>query len=356
LCGDHPIIQAIVVGAILIAFGVAIGLMVGLRTTAISTGSGIPAVPSSTALPVTGVKQFLRVGGGDVARQALAVHQEGSGSLDLSGMTLAQRKSAFLAHVPAIGIKGAFPYYPEHGQLVDAQHDFTSYHARGGSRFEEWKHGDSPYTYEKGESDDLARSRRYHVKKAMQFAWAGYEKYAFGMDEIKPASMRGENGWGGFGTTLVDSLDTLWLMDMKDEFRRARDWVRDSLDNNRFRMVSFFETTIRSLGGLLSGTCATTSSQNGNGASAFFFGRDDVVLTPFFHFFPFQHMTGPVTKSFWKKPLISGLACFRRLPTTPWELPTVRSIWPQEIPIIFHGRGTMPLLQNLAPLKSNIEC
>lgn len=55
------------------------------------------------------------------------------------------------------------------------------------------------------------------------------------------------------GTTLVDSLDTLWLMDMKTEFYEARDWVRDHLDNSaQGRDVSLFETTIRSLGGLLS--------------------------------------------------------------------------------------------------------
>ena len=53
------------------------------------------------------------------------------------------------------------------------------------------------------------------------------------------------------GTTLVDSLDTLWLMDMKDEFWEGRDWVRDHLDHDHVGQVSVFETTIRSLGGLL---------------------------------------------------------------------------------------------------------
>jgi hypothetical protein len=57
--------------------------------------------------------------------------------------------------------------------------------------------------------------------------------------------------------SLVDSLDTLWLMGLKDEFWDARDWVRDHLafDNvageDSVHGVSFFETTIRSLGGLL---------------------------------------------------------------------------------------------------------
>ena len=52
--------------------------------------------------------------------------------------------------------------------------------------------------------------------------------------------------------SLVDALDTLWLMGMKDEFWEGRDWVRDHLTHDDVGSVSQFETTIRSLGGLLS--------------------------------------------------------------------------------------------------------
>ena len=31
--------------------------------------------------------------------------------------------------------------------------------------------------------------------------------------------------WGGVGMTLVDSLDTLWLMGLKEEFEEAVQWV-----------------------------------------------------------------------------------------------------------------------------------
>ena len=42
-------------------------------------------------------------------------------------------------------------------------------------------------------------------------------------------------------------------MGLKDEFWRARDWIRDSLDFNQVNGgVSVFETTIRNLAGLLS--------------------------------------------------------------------------------------------------------
>ncbi|CAN0170907.1 unnamed protein product, partial [Ascophyllum nodosum] len=102
------------------------------------------------------------------------------------------------------------------------------------------------------ESDELGRKRAEEVKGAMRHAWSGYEQYAFGADELLPRSKRGKEKWGGMGVTLVDSLDTLWLMDMKDEFWRARDWVRDHLTFKNAGEVSVFETTIRELGGLLS--------------------------------------------------------------------------------------------------------
>ena len=41
-------------------------------------------------------------------------------------------------------------------------------------------------------------------------------------------------------------------MDMKDEFWKARDWVKEHLRFTHASEVSVFETTIRELGGLLS--------------------------------------------------------------------------------------------------------
>lgn len=256
-CGEHPMLQTLLIGMLLVVLGLVGGLFIGL--------SSISAGGSSTgASPMEKISN-LRKGGGVAkpetpaetkpaagsVKKGLPVPVTLAGGVDMSGKSSNDRKKAFMEHQPIIGTKGSFSYYPNGGALVEENHDFTGFSAPGGSRFEEWKHGDSPYTFNKGESDDLARSRRYHIKKAMEFAWSGYEKYAFGMDEVKPQTMAGDNAWGGFGTTLVDSLDTLWLMGMKSEFQRARDWVANSLNNDRNRMVSVFETTIRSLGGLL---------------------------------------------------------------------------------------------------------
>lgn len=145
--------------------------------------------------------------------------------------------------------------YPYSLDPVPATIDFTKWTAPGGKRFTEYTNGDSPYTITpevKQKSDIQARSRREHVRNAMKFAWGGYVKYAFGADEVLPQTHSSNNNWGGMGTTLVDSLDTLWLMGLKDDFWKARDWVRDSLASSPNQAVSLFETTIRSLGGLLS--------------------------------------------------------------------------------------------------------
>ena len=97
----------------------------------------------------------------------------------------------------------------------------------------------------------IAPKRAEAVKNAMRHCWNGYKQHAWGYDELKPQSGRGQNNWGGMGVTLLDSLDTLWLMGMHDEFDEATEWIKHHLNFNIGKTVSTFETTIRSLGGLL---------------------------------------------------------------------------------------------------------
>ncbi|XP_062192381.1 mannosyl-oligosaccharide 1,2-alpha-mannosidase MNS1-like isoform X2 [Phragmites australis] len=102
------------------------------------------------------------------------------------------------------------------------------------------------------EVDPVNNSRREKVKEAMLHAWNSYVKYAWGQDELQPQSKNGVNSFGGLGATLVDSLDTLYIMGLKDEFQKARDWVAESLNFDKDYEASVFETTIRVVGGLLS--------------------------------------------------------------------------------------------------------
>ncbi len=56
-----------------------------------------------------------------------------------------------------------------------------------------------------------------------------YERYAWGQDELMPTRQVGKNSFAGMGATLLDGLSTLWLMDLKEEFYRGRDWVATNL-------------------------------------------------------------------------------------------------------------------------------
>ncbi|KAI9910342.1 hypothetical protein PsorP6_011158 [Peronosclerospora sorghi] len=91
----------------------------------------------------------------------------------------------------------------------------------------------------------------------MKFAWGSYEEHAFGAHEVDPIS--GEkisDVWGNIACSLVDAIDTLWIMELKDEFHRARDYVANHLNFSHLgtdgRKISVFETIIREVGGLLS--------------------------------------------------------------------------------------------------------
>ena len=77
-------------------------------------------------------------------------------------------------------------------------------------------------------------------------AWNGYATKCFGQDELVPMTGSCKN-WLGGGVTIVDSLDTLIIMGLKEEYKRARDWVAEKFNvrNVANKMVSFFETVIR---------------------------------------------------------------------------------------------------------------
>lgn len=100
-------------------------------------------------------------------------------------------------------------------------------------------------------AQQLCRERRDRVRQAFIHAWSGYEQHAFGHDEVRPTTNATNDSWGGFGAVLVDALDTMMLMGLDAELARARAHVA-KLDFRKDYSASFFETTIRYLGGLLS--------------------------------------------------------------------------------------------------------
>nr|XP_046208657.1 ER degradation-enhancing alpha-mannosidase-like protein 3 isoform X1 [Oncorhynchus gorbuscha] len=106
---------------------------------------------------------------------------------------------------------------------------------------------------------------RNQVVEMFDHAYSNYMDHAYPADELMPLTCRGrvrgqepsrgdvDDALGKFSLTLIDTLDTLVLLNKTTEFEEAvRRVLRDvRLDNDI--VVSVFETNIRVLGGLLGG-------------------------------------------------------------------------------------------------------
>lgn len=98
------------------------------------------------------------------------------------------------------------------------------------------------------------------VRDEFLHAWEGYKKAAWGYDEVRPVS-GGRNDFFAsghtFGLSIVEALDTLWLMELDDEVQLAADWIEAHFDPAVDAAVQVFEMVIRLVGGLLSGYLCT---------------------------------------------------------------------------------------------------
>ncbi|XP_041844436.1 mannosyl-oligosaccharide 1,2-alpha-mannosidase IA isoform X2 [Melanotaenia boesemani] len=103
-------------------------------------------------------------------------------------------------------------------------------------------------------ADPRTNERREKVKEMMKFAWDNYKQYAWGKNELRPLTKNGHIGnmFGGLrGASIIDSLDTLYIMGLMEEYNDAKEWVQTSLDLNSNGEASLFEVNIRYVGGLL---------------------------------------------------------------------------------------------------------
>ena len=99
---------------------------------------------------------------------------------------------------------------------------------------------------------ELMRTRRQAaVKTTFERSWKAYKEHAWKQDELLPVSGGSGTTFGGWGATLVDSLDTLWIMGLKDEFHEAIQAVTEIDFSPGDGELNMFEITIRYLGGLL---------------------------------------------------------------------------------------------------------
>ncbi|KAI4707806.1 hypothetical protein J4E89_007435 [Alternaria sp. Ai002NY15] len=98
----------------------------------------------------------------------------------------------------------------------------------------------------------IQEGRRRYVKRVFEKSWASYRSKAWMKDALKPISGEYVDQFSGWAATLVDSLDTLWMLGMRDEFYEAVEAVATiDFGKSTAPTVNTFETCIRYLGGLL---------------------------------------------------------------------------------------------------------
>uniref|UniRef100_A0A4W4F5J2 alpha-1,2-Mannosidase n=1 Tax=Electrophorus electricus TaxID=8005 RepID=A0A4W4F5J2_ELEEL len=104
-----------------------------------------------------------------------------------------------------------------------------------------------------GEPD--VKEKRDKIREMMKHAWDSYRQYGWGHNELKPIAKKGHStnifGNSQMGATIVDALDTLYIMGLHDEFKDGQEWIEQNLDFSVNAEVSVFEVNIRFIGGLL---------------------------------------------------------------------------------------------------------
>jgi Glycosyl hydrolase family 47 len=104
------------------------------------------------------------------------------------------------------------------------------------------------------------RAIAQQVRDEFLHAWQGYKRFAWGYDEVKPISGSGSNFFistHSFGLSIIEALDTLYIMELDDELHAGVEWLRTHVDFDVDGNVQMFEAVIRMVAGFLSGYYAT---------------------------------------------------------------------------------------------------
>lgn len=91
------------------------------------------------------------------------------------------------------------------------------------------------------------------VRQEFLHSWNAYKQYAWGHDALKPLS-KSYRDWHPVTLymTPVDAMDTMYLMGLKEEADKTREFIVKNLSFDHSISVKNFEIVIRILGGLLS--------------------------------------------------------------------------------------------------------
>ncbi|XP_022213636.2 mannosyl-oligosaccharide alpha-1,2-mannosidase IA [Drosophila obscura] len=103
---------------------------------------------------------------------------------------------------------------------------------------------------------DVSGMRR-KITEMMLHAWRNYHLYAWGSNELCPISrcgcLGGRFGSHSLGASIIEALDTLHIMGLKNEYKQGRDWIESTFAiDNVNTALPVFELTSLLLGSMLS--------------------------------------------------------------------------------------------------------
>jgi Glycosyl hydrolase family 47 len=98
------------------------------------------------------------------------------------------------------------------------------------------------------------------VRDEFLHVWNGYKRFAWGHDQLNPLSGTSSEFFvpgHPIGLSIIEALDTLYVMELDAELADGADWIEQNLDFDIDGDFHVFEAIIRVVGGLLTGYLAT---------------------------------------------------------------------------------------------------
>ncbi|RLU79687.1 hypothetical protein CTZ27_36235 [Streptomyces griseocarneus] len=104
------------------------------------------------------------------------------------------------------------------------------------------------------------REKADRIREEFLHAWQGYKRHAWGHDELLPVTGGHREFFADghpVGLSIIEALDTHYVMGLDDEVAHCTKWIRTNLDFDIDAGFQVFEAVIRLVGGLVAGYLAT---------------------------------------------------------------------------------------------------
>ena len=78
----------------------------------------------------------------------------------------------------------------------------------------------------------IGRDPAGEIREEFLHAWNGYTQFAWGADEVLPLSGKPKNFFvpnHSFGLSIIEAMDTLYVMGLDDELDRCVKWLRSKI-------------------------------------------------------------------------------------------------------------------------------